>query len=718
MYVNTLKMYLHYILTQVCIISPFYTQMLTKFLLLATLVSIGKCGENNLPTFIPEEKVIDCTNGKSVDDICDINFVVEPLTSMTYYNITDEFRELKGFRAGFNSNGNLVPLLSTDLSYLTIPPIQVDGHFRPIITINAQMPGPTIIAHEGQMLNITVFNELKNVEGISIHWHGMHQIGTQGADGVAYITQRPIPPLHNFEYKFKASPAGTHWYHAHSGAQRTDGMYGALIVKDMIPGNLYNQDLPDQHTLMLMDWQRDASIDLFYTIGTSLRYWKASEDNDPAYIIYNATRGPDFTDLGPTPFWSAIINDKGRHFNETGQTNIKPTSLNYFNVTRGNRYRFRLIGVQALYPFRFSIEGHKLTVIATDGNPIKPIENVDYVIINTGERYDVVVHANNTERKNFWIWSESLEVANFTRNEIFYNPIDIHRGEAILHYEDVDSEDIADISETWECTPSAKCRAVNCPFYQYGNIMNCVNADDFESLSDHEIPAAIYSPDVTIFTSFGFHGELSTLGSSVDGVNFRFPANPPLTQYRDFQNSGNMCPRRGCDHSLNSHCACTQVYDINNQSRGSVVELIVTNRDVRDTPGGTSHPVHLHGHYFYVVEIGYPVYNMDGQYVSSNDDIECVDNSNNGPCQSQFTTVEGLDGLVQDIRWKTIPDVLNQNGTQFARKDTVIVPYGGYTVIRFMVDNPGWWFFHCHIEIHQLEGMAAVFKELQRPSGT
>ena len=48
----------------------------------------------------------------------------------------------------------------------------------------------------------------------------------------------------------------------------------------------------------------------------------------------------------------------------------------------------------------------------------------------------------------------------------------------------------------------------------------------------------------------------------------------------------------------------------------------------------------------------------------------------------------------------------------FPRKDTVVVPFGGYTVIRFTVDNPGWWFLHCHIEIHQLGGMATVVREL------
>ena len=51
--------------------------------------------------------------------------------------------------------------------YLSIKPIQADGRCKPIITINAQMPGPTIIVHEGQAL--IVYNELKNDDSISIH---------------------------------------------------------------------------------------------------------------------------------------------------------------------------------------------------------------------------------------------------------------------------------------------------------------------------------------------------------------------------------------------------------------------------------------------------------------------------------------------------------------------------------------------------------------------
>ena len=47
------------------------------------------------------------------------------------------------------------------------------------------------------------------------------------------------------------------------------------------------------------------------------------------------------------------------------------------------------------------------------------------------------------------------------------------------------------------------------------------------------------------------------------------------------------------------------------------------------------------------------------------------------------------------------------------RKDTVIVPSGGYVVVEFIADNPGYWFLHCHIEPHQLEGMAAVINEVE-----
>merc|ERR1712048_466810 len=63
-----------------------------------------------------------------------------------------------------------------------------------------------------------------------MHVHGMRQKNTWYYDGTAY-TQCPIVPGDSFTYRFKAEPAGVHWYHAHYAAQRKDGFIGAFIVE-------------------------------------------------------------------------------------------------------------------------------------------------------------------------------------------------------------------------------------------------------------------------------------------------------------------------------------------------------------------------------------------------------------------------------------------------------------------------------------------------------
>ena len=43
--------------------------------------------------------------------------------------------------------------------------------------------------------------------------------------------------------------------------------------------------------------------------------------------------------------------------------------------------------------------------------------------------------------------------------------------------------------------------------------------------------------------------------------------------------------------------------------------------------------------------------------------------------------------------------------------DTFVVAAGGYVVVQFRSDNPGYWLSHCHMELHQREGMALVIRE-------
>lgn len=50
----------------------------------------------------------------------------------------------------------------------------------------------------------------------------------------------------------------------------------------------------------------------------------------------------------------------------------------------------------------------------------------------------------------------------------------------------------------------------------------------------------------------------------------------------------------------------------------------------------------------------------------------------------------------------------NPNQTNPIRRDTVMVPPTGQVTIRFVADNPGAWFFHCHIDWHLRSGLAMI----------
>ena len=109
-----------------------------------------------------------------------------------------------------------------------------------------------------------------------------------------------------------------------------------------------------------------------------------------------------------------------------------------------------------------------------------------------------------------------------------------------------------------------------------------------------------------------------------------------------------------------------------------------------------THPIHLHGHNFYVVHVEYGSYE-NGLFRNNTPDITCSDSlctwaNGTGPNFSRYLTNGQLSNTA-------------------IRKDTVIVPAGGYVVIVFQADNPGYWFMHCHMEVHQLEGMAVIIQE-------
>lgn len=402
-----------------------------------------------------------------------------------------------------------------------------------------------------------------------------------------------------------------------------------------------------------------------------MSFWK--EPIADTCISYSATSGPDRTAVGPFPFWSGMINDKGRHCDDYDDTTNLCTSYNLpveflskFTVLPNKLYRFRLIGAQSAYAFKFSIQDHLLIVVATDGNLIKPVKEVHYVIVNTGERYDVLVNTSNHEEKDYWILAETLE--NESEPENFYSPISAHKAEAVLHYESEQNiaTSLLEPSETWNCI-NMTCHVVNCPFSNDSNLANimnytCTNPHQFENGLNEVIPSSIHTPTDTLFYNFDFDGELSLNGSSVDGINFRFPPDPPVTEYEKFRANSQkyLCPERGCPYRLNhlssnspAYCACTQQVDLSHLSINQSVELVITNMNLNIPERlfrGSAHPVHLHGHSFYVVKTGYPNYTINGNIDTFNDDVDCVA-EDGGPCET-FSTVYSNGIPIQKVGWR------------------------------------------------------------------
>jgi FtsP/CotA-like multicopper oxidase with cupredoxin domain len=122
-----------------------------------------------------------------------------------------------------------------------------DGRQREVWGYNGQLPGPEVRAKEGDTLRVRLVNGL----GVptSIHWHGMHQPGSWRMDGVDAVSRPPVPPGSEFVYEFRATPAGTHWYHSHVGVQYGEGLFGPLIVEERTPPAAYDREA----TLLLND---------------------------------------------------------------------------------------------------------------------------------------------------------------------------------------------------------------------------------------------------------------------------------------------------------------------------------------------------------------------------------------------------------------------------------------------------------------------------------
>ncbi|KAL4880552.1 Cupredoxin [Aspergillus karnatakaensis] len=446
-----------------------------------------------------------------------------------------------------------------------------DGFPRHVFAINGTIPGPTLYADWGDNLVIHVRNHMhETLNGTSIHWHGIRQQNSNMDDGVVSITQCPITPNDEYTYRWRAQQYGTSWYHSHMGLQAWDGVAGGLVINGPATAN-YDHDAG---VVMLSDWTHQTADELFWVAQVS----------------------------GPPELSNVLING----------TNVYGGSGERFKlkVERGESYRLRLVNGALDTHFKFMIDHHVLEVIAMDLVPVKPFV-VESVSLAMGQRYDVIVHANQAAiADSFWLRAIPQQACSEIENKDIWG---------IFYYGDTPTE------------PTTS------PF-----LFNDTCQDEpMDSLIPY-VPRTVQPPDWQENT-------LATVGRN------------PQNLFRWFLNSTSMLVYWE-DPTL------LQIADGDNVYAESSAVIDLPNGDewvylIVNTTIPVSHPIHLHGHDFFILAQG----------TNPWDGVVKLDNP--------------------------------------PRRDTAVLPGNGYLVMAWETDNPGAWLMHCHIGWHTTEGFALQFVE-------
>jgi FtsP/CotA-like multicopper oxidase with cupredoxin domain len=256
------------------------------------------------------------------------------------------------------------------------------------MAVNGSIPGPTIIADWGDHIVVHVTNSLtESKNGSSIHWyvhlsdsrredrvlikfslrHGLRQNQTNQMDGVVSVTQCPTAPGDTYTYAFRATQYGSSWYHSHFALQAWEGIFGGIIINGPATAD-YDEDLGN---LFLQDWSHQTVDELYIKAQTN----------------------------GIVTMDNGLINGTNVFDSSSGETGTRFST----NFSPGVSYRLRLVNVAIDTHFKFSIDNHTMTVIATDFVPIVPY-NTTTVNIGMGQRYDVIVTADQAALgTDFWM---------------------------------------------------------------------------------------------------------------------------------------------------------------------------------------------------------------------------------------------------------------------------------------------------------------------------
>ncbi|EPS32652.1 hypothetical protein PDE_07612 [Penicillium oxalicum 114-2] len=315
-------------------------------------------------------------------------------------------------------------------------------------------------------------------------------------------------------------------------------------------------------------------------------------------------------------------------FNDTQNVNL--------SVEPGKTYLLRLANVGAFVAQYFYIEDHTFQIVEIDGVYTEPKE-ADMLYISVAQRYAILVTTKNSTEKNYPI----VTVADSMLLDLIPSDLQLNHTNWLEYNKDADHpQAIMPVEVASDLDPI--------------DDMILVPHDRMELLPEADLVLDLTVAMVNLDDGAGY--------AVINDISYTKPKVPTLYTVLS---SGDLATN-------------AEIYGDFTHSmvlgHNQVVEIILNNGD------GGSHPFHLHGHNFQLVDRA-PSYGR------------------------HFYDYADGDPLVYDPN----------NHTEFpkypARRDTFVLPPQGYFVIRFVADNPGVWLFHCHIDWHLEQGLGMTFIE-------
>ncbi len=281
--------------------------------------------------------------------------------------------------------------------------VNITGKSVIATTINDMLPAPTLVWQKGDIVTIRVTNHLD--EPTSLHWHGI--VLPFKMDGVPGVSFGGINPGETFVYRFKIKQTGTYWYHSHSGYQEQSGIHGAIVIDDH---KRYKRD----YVVALHDWSDQSPDSIYRTLKVSADYY--NNHKRVASDFMKEVKKYGFIEASKRrSMWNKMRMDNRDIADVTGVTYTymmnEHSSKNpaRFIFKRGQKVRLRFINQSAMTYFDIRIPDLKMTVIAADGQLIKPVR-VDDLRIAVAESYDVIVQPR---RDTYVIYAESMDRSGF-----------------------------------------------------------------------------------------------------------------------------------------------------------------------------------------------------------------------------------------------------------------------------------------------------------------